>query len=162
MRRWAAALALTIVPPLAAQLREVRPAHTAFAFGWSDVTGYGTALALLQRLPHAPVGLGVAAGGGGVGAHAQVQLPDPFFLPPREDHEPLLYLSVGMARLFGRNEPGVARVEWAALLGSELWPDTRPGLFFDLGYGVVGTIGGNTPGGHGGGMTLRFLMGWAF
>jgi len=27
---------------------------------------------------------------------------------------------------------------------------------------VVGTIGGNTPGGHGGGITLRFLMGWAF
>jgi len=40
--------------------------------------------------------------------------------------------------------------------------DTRPGLFFDLGYGVVGTIGGSTPGGHGGGITLRFLMGWAF
>src|SRR5256885_15107534 len=102
MHRWAAALALTIVPPLAAQLREVRPAHTAFAFGWSDVTGYGTALALLQRLPHAPVGLGVAAGGGGVGAHAQGQLPDPFFLPRREDHEPLLYLSVGPPRPFGR------------------------------------------------------------
>src|SRR2546425_4632836 len=86
MRRWTAALALTVVSPLAAQLREVRPAHTAVAFGWSDITGYGTALALLHRLPHAPVGLGVAAGGGGVGANAQVQLPDPF-LPRRADHE---------------------------------------------------------------------------
>ena len=49
-----------------------------------------------------------------------------------------------------------------SMLGPELWPDTRPGLFFDFGYGVVGTIGGETPGGHGGGITLRFLMGWAF
>src|SRR6267143_2033814 len=111
---WTVALVLTLVPPVAAQLREVRPPLTAFAFGWSDVTGYGTAIALLHRLPRAPVGLGVAG------------------------------------------------VEWAALLGSELWPDTRPGLFFDFGYGVVGTIGGDTPGGHGGGITLRFLMGWAF
>src|SRR2546425_2972960 len=118
MRRWTAALALTVVSPLAAQLREVRPAHTAVAFGWSDITGYGTALALLQRLPHAPVGLGVAAGGGGVGANAQVQLPDPF-LPRRADHEPLLYLSVGLARPFGRNETGAARLGWAAMLRSE-------------------------------------------
>src|SRR6266566_2656189 len=59
MRRWTAALALTVVSPLAAQLREVRPTHTAVAFGWSDITGYGTALALLHRLPHAPVGLRV-------------------------------------------------------------------------------------------------------
>src|SRR2546430_8104482 len=138
MRRWTAALALTVVSPLAAQLREVRPAHTAVAFGWSDITGYGTALALLQRLPHAPVGLGVAAGGGGVGAHAQVLLPDPF--PPRRaDHEPLFYGSGGLTRLFGRNEPGVARGELAAVLGSELWPDTRPGLFLDLRDGVGGT-----------------------
>ena len=158
---WTVALALTSIHPVAAQLGDLRPTHTAFAFGWSDVTGYGTALALLHRLPDAPIGLGVALGGGGVGAHAQVQLPDPF-LPRRADHEPLLYLSVGLARLFGRNEPGVARVEWAALLGSELWPDTRPGLFFDFGCGVVGTIGGETTGGHGGGITLRFLAGWAF
>src|SRR5207302_8587184 len=158
---WTVALVLTLVPPVAAQLREVPPPLTAFAFGWSDVTGYGTAIALLHRLPRAPVGLGVAAGSGGVGVHAQVLLPDPF-LPRPVDHEPLLYLSVGLARLFGRNEPGVARVEWAALLGSELGPDTRPGLFFDFGCGVVGTIGGETPGGHGGGITLRFLAGWAF
>src|SRR2546430_13170908 len=125
MHRWAAALALTIVPPLAAQLREVRPAHTAVAFGWSDVTGYGTALALVQRLPHAPVGLGVAAGGGGGGAHAPVLLPHPF--PPRRaDHEPLFYGSVGLTPPFGRNKPGGARGEWAAGLGSERWPAGAP------------------------------------
>src|SRR3989442_700436 len=129
--------------------------------GCADLPGCGTALVLLRRLPPAPVGVGVGAGGGGVGANAQVQLPDPF-LPRRADHEPLLYLRGGLARLFGRNEPGVARVEWAAMLGSELLPDTRPGLFFDFVDGVVGTIGGETPGGHGGGITLRFLMGWAF
>src|SRR5437879_13688975 len=94
---WTVALVLTLVPPVAAQLREVRPPLTAFAFGWSDVTGYGTAIALLHRLPRALVGLGVAAGGGGVGVHAQVLLPDPF-LPRPVDHEPLLYLSVGLAR----------------------------------------------------------------
>src|SRR5437016_14594921 len=127
MHRWVAALALTIVPPLAAQLREVRPAHTAVAFGWSDVTGYGTALALLQRLPHAPVGLGVAAGGGGVGANAQVQLPDPF-LPRRAYHERLHYLSCGLARLFGRNDPDVAGAECAALLGLGLCSDTGLGV----------------------------------
>src|SRR2546430_10568237 len=114
MHRWAAALALTIVPPLAAQLREVRPAHTAVAFGWSDITGYGTALALVRRLPHAPVGLGVAAGGGGGGAPPQVLLPDPL-PPPRADHQPLFYRSVGLTRLFGRNEPRVARVGWASM-----------------------------------------------
>src|SRR3989442_9332838 len=103
MRRWTAALALTVASPLAAQLREVRPAHTAVAFGWSDITGYGTALALLQRLPHAPVGLGVAAGGGGVGANPQVQLPDPF-LPRRADHAPLLHPRGGPAPPVGRNE----------------------------------------------------------
>src|SRR2546422_1766200 len=92
---WTVALALTSIHPVAAQLGDLRPTHTAFAFGWSDVTGYGTALALLHRLPDAPIGLGVALGGGGVGAHAQVQLPDPF-LPRRADHEPLLYLSVGL------------------------------------------------------------------
>src|SRR3989442_14841875 len=103
MPRWTAPPALTVVSPLAAQLREVRPAHTAVAFGWSDITGYGTALALLQRLPHAPVGLGVAAGGGGVGAPAQVQLPGPL-LPRRADHAPLLYLRGGPAPPVGRNE----------------------------------------------------------
>src|SRR2546428_3222572 len=108
MRRWTAALALTVVSPLAAQLREVRPAHTAVAFGWSDITGYGTALALLQRLPHAPVGLGVAAGGGGGGAHAQSQLPHPF--PPRRaDHEALLHLRVGPPPPFRPDGPRVAR-----------------------------------------------------
>src|SRR2546430_10732096 len=71
---WTVALALTSIHPVAAQLGDLRPTHTAFAFGWSDVTGYGTALALLHRLPDAPIGLGVALGGGGVGAHAQVQL----------------------------------------------------------------------------------------
>src|SRR2546430_10425183 len=128
MRRWTAALALTVVSPLAAQLREVRPTHTAVAFGWSDITGYGTALALLQRLPHAPVGLGVAAGGGGVGAHAQAQVPDPFFPPRRADHAPLLYLSVGLARLFGRNGPGVARVGLGSVIGCELRRLTRARL----------------------------------
>src|SRR2546430_12498507 len=81
---WTVALALTSIHPVAAQLGDLRPTHTAFAFGWSDVTGYGTALALLHRLPDAPIGLGVALGGGGVGAQAQVQLPDPF-LPRRAD-----------------------------------------------------------------------------
>src|SRR2546425_13178826 len=113
MRRWTAALALTVVSPLAAQLREVRPAHTAVAFGWSDITGYGTALALLQRLPHAPVGLGVAAGGGGVGANAPISPPYP--LPPlRADHQPLLYLKAGPTRLCCPNAPARARAESAA------------------------------------------------
>src|SRR2546425_3262094 len=102
MRRWTAALALTVVSPLAAQLREVRPAHTAVAFGWSDITGYGTALALLQRLPHAPVGLGVAAGGGGVGANPPSLLPDPF-LPRRAGPQPLPSLRPGLAPPVGRD-----------------------------------------------------------
>jgi len=66
------------------------------------------------------------------------------------------------AQLFGRNGPGEAKVEWAAMFGSELWPDSGAGFFADFGVGVVGTIGGTTPGGHYGGMTLRALMGWAF
>jgi len=49
-----------------------------------------------------------------------------------------------------------------AMFGSELWPDSGAGFFADFGVGVVGTIGGTTPGGHYGGMTLRALMGWAF
>src|SRR5438093_3113946 len=94
---WTVALALTSIHPVAAQLGDLRPTHTAFAFGWSDVTGYGTALALLHRLPDAPIGLGVALGGGGVGAHAQGALADPF-LPRRAVHEPLLDTRVYIGR----------------------------------------------------------------
>src|SRR2546430_3682325 len=114
MRRWTAALALTVVSPLAAQLREVRPAHTAVAFGWSDVTGYGTALALLQRLPHAPVGLGVAAGGGGGGAPPPGQLPPPLLLPPRRGPQPLPFPRPGPPPPFRRDRTGVARRGWRA------------------------------------------------
>src|SRR6267143_283769 len=105
---WTVALVLTLVPPVAAQLREVRPPLTAFAFGWSDVTGYGTAIALLHRLPRAPVGLGGAAGGGGVGAHAQVQLPYPF-LPRRAAREPLLPHTARLPRPSGRTATALAR-----------------------------------------------------
>ena len=154
-------LALTVAHPVPAQLREVRPARSAFAFGWSDVTGYGTAVAFIERLRRVPLALGIAAGGGGAGAHLQVHLPNPF-TPPPPDHEAVTYLSGGITRLFGRNGQGEAKVEWAALFGSELWPDSGAGFFTDFGFGVVGTIGGTTPGGHYGGMTLRALMGWAF
>lgn len=155
-----AALSLAAASPAAAQLRAIRPAHTAFAFGWSEVTGYGTAVAFLERLPRVPLALGVAAGSGGVGAHLQVLVPDPFMRSP--DHEAVVYLSAGVTRLFGRNGPGEAEVEWAAMFGSELWPDARAGFFADGGFGVVGTIGGTTPDRHYGGPTLRFLIGWAF
>jgi hypothetical protein len=159
---WSLALAACVALPAESQLREVRPAHTAFAFGWSDVTGYGTAVALLERLPRAPLALGLAAGSGGVGAHLQLHLPDPFMPRRPADHEPVIYLSAGLTRLFGRDGPGEADVEWAAMLGSELWPDARAGFFTDCGFGVVGTIGGTTPAHHYGGPTLRLLLGWAF
>lgn len=161
---WTAVLALTVAHPVPAQLREVQRAHTAFAFGWSDVTGYGTAVAFLERLRSAPIALGLAAGSGGVGAHVQVHLPNPLtpLKPPPADHEAVIYLSAGATRLFGRNGPGEADVEWAAMFGSELWPDRGAGLFTDFGFGVVGTVGGTTPGRHYGGVTLRFLLGWAF
>jgi hypothetical protein len=159
----ALAAALSVVLPAEAQLREVRPARTAFAFGWSDVTGYGTAVALLERLPRAPLALGLAAGGGGVGLHVQVLFPNYLsWGPPPPDHERVIYLSAGATRLFRRHHPGEAQLEWAALMGSELWPDGRPGLFMDVGIGVVGTIGGTTPSRHLGGPTIRMLMGWAF
>ncbi len=158
---WIAVLALTVAHPVPAQLREVRPARSAFAFGWSDVTGYGTAVAFIERLRRVPLALGIAAGGGGAGAHLQVHLPNPF-TPSPPDHEAVTYLSGGITRLFGRNGPGEAKVEWAALFGSELWPDSGAGFFTDFGGGVVGTIGGTTPGRHYGGVTLRFLFGWAF
>jgi len=77
-KSWTVIFALTLAPPLPAQLREVRPAHTAVAFGWSDVTGYGTAVAFLERLPRGPLALGLAVGSGGAGAHVQVHLPNPF------------------------------------------------------------------------------------
>src|SRR5437879_13919779 len=99
---WTVALVLTLVPPVAAQLREVRPARTAFAFGWSDVTGYGTAIAALERFPHAPLALGIAVGGGGIGGHAQIQVPDPFRPPRNEDevYEAVICLSRGVAPVF--------------------------------------------------------------
>src|SRR5437773_33815 len=106
-------LALTVAHPVPAQLREVRPARSAFAFGWSDVTGYGTAVAFIERLWRVPLALGIAAGGGGAGAHLQVHLPNPF-TPPPPDHEAVTYLSGGITRLFGRNGQGEAKVEWAA------------------------------------------------
>jgi hypothetical protein len=158
---WTVALILTAAPALPAQLREVRPAHTAIAFGWSDVTGYGTAVAFLERLPRVPFALGLAVGSGGAGAHVQVHLPYPF-TPRPPDHEAVIYLSAGATRLFGRNGPGEAKVEWAAMFGSELWPDNGAGFFTDCGFGVAGTVGGTTPGRHYGGVTLRFLIGWAF
>src|SRR2546430_9027120 len=81
---WIAVLALTVAPPVPAQLREVRTARSAFAFGWSDVTGYGTAVAFIERLRRVPLALGIAAGGGGAGAHLQVHPPNPFTPSPPE------------------------------------------------------------------------------
>jgi len=161
---WTAVFALTVARPGAAQLREVRPARTAFAVGWSDVTGYGTAIAALERFPRAPLAVGIAVGAGGIGGHAQIQVPDPF-RPPRyhdEPFEPVLYLSGGVARLFGRDAPGMSSVEWAVMIGGEGWPRVKPWLFVDVGFGFVGPIGGTAPGGRLGGPAFRFLVGWAF
>src|SRR5439155_9474000 len=105
---WIAVLALTVAHPVPAQLREVRPARTAFAFGWSDVTGYGTAVAFVERLRRVPLALGIAAGGGGAGAHLQVHVANPF-MPPPTDHEAVTYFSRGVSRPFGRNGPGVGK-----------------------------------------------------
>jgi hypothetical protein len=161
---WTAVLVLTVAHPAPAQLREVRPARTAFAVGWSDVTGYGTAIAALERFPRAPLGVGIAVGAGGIGGHAQIQVPNPF-RPPRYRDEPfesVMYLSGGVARLFGRDAPGMSPVEWAVMIGGEVWPRVKPWLFVDLGFGFVGPIGGAAPGGRLGGLAFRFLVGWAF
>jgi hypothetical protein len=53
-------------------------------------------------------------------------------------------------------------VEWAFMIGGEGWPRVKPWLFVDLGFGVVGPIGGAAPGGRLGGLAFRFLVGWAF
>jgi len=161
---WTALVALSVAHPVPAQVAEPRPARTALAFGWSDITGYGTAIAALERFPHAPVALGIAVGGGGIGAHAQIQVPDPFrpLRPEDEDYDIVVYLSGGVARLFGRDAPGGTSLEWAAMLGGEAWPRVKPSLFVDLGFGAVGPIGGTAPGGRLGGLAFRFLVGWAF
>src|SRR5256885_16738180 len=97
---WIAVLALTVAHPVPAQLREVRPARSAFAFGWSDVTGYGTAVAFVERLRRVPLALGMAAGGGGAGAHLQVLLANPFTRAPI-DHQAVTYLRGGITPPFG-------------------------------------------------------------
>src|SRR5437773_8248122 len=102
---WIAVLALTVAHPVPAQLREVRPARTAFAFGWSDVTGYGTAVAFVERLRRVPLALGIAAGRGGGGAHLQGHVPNPF-MPPPADREAVIYFRGGLTRLVGRHAPG--------------------------------------------------------
>src|SRR2546422_5419675 len=79
---WTAVLALTVAYPLPAQLREVRPARTAFAFGWSDVTGYGTAVAFVERLRRGPLPPGVSGGGGGGGGPPPGAGAQPLYPPP--------------------------------------------------------------------------------
>src|SRR5439155_584926 len=121
-------------------------------------------LEAVGRLPRAPLGVGVAVGARGIGGHAQIQVPNPY-RPPRYRDEPfesVMYLSGGVARLFGRDAPGMSSVEWAVMIGGEVWPRVRPWLFVDLGFGFVGPIGGAAPGGRLGGPAFRFLVGWAF
>jgi len=161
---WIAVLAVIVARPVPAQVEATRAARTALAVGWSDVTGYGTAIAALERFPRLPLGVGIAVGSGGIGAHAQIQVPDPF-RPPRdhdERFEPVIYLSGGVARLFSRDAPGTSSVEWAVMIGGEGWPRVKPWLFVDFGFGFVGPIGGAAPGGRLGGPAFRFLVGWAF
>src|SRR5437763_16960827 len=114
---WIAVLAVIVARPVPAQVEATRAARTALAVGWSDVTGYGTAIAALERFPRAPLGVGIAVGAGGIGGHAQIQVPNPFG-PPRYRDEPfesVMYLSGGVARLFGRDAPGMSSVEWAVM-----------------------------------------------
>src|SRR5437763_13743083 len=118
---WIAVLAVIVARPVPAQVEATRAARTALAVGWSDVTGYGTAIAALERFPRLPLGVGIAVGSGGMGAHAQVQVPDPF--RPRRGHDgrfgPVICLSGGVAGLFGRDAPGTGWVEWAVRRGGE-------------------------------------------
>jgi hypothetical protein len=151
---------LAVVSRSNAQLLELRPPPRGLAVGWSDVTGSGLAVEFVQRLPLVPASLGVAAGTGGVGAHAQVHWRG--LRPPSiPGYEPSIYLSTGIARLF-REGSGVARGEWDVLFGGVVWPAAKPGVFCDLGAGWFSAIGGATPARYANGFTARLLIGWAF